>query len=326
MNKNNFILKFLAASFVSLLFVVAVIYLFAWNNDSKLQGKLVFSETYNSGTMIDKIELVSNEDTVTIVYKNNYWVVENKNNYYADFVLFSSLLNSINKSIYSTKFPFDQEIADKKLLNNPAKHEKKSGILIRTFIKDKIVDEVIIGLANENKNYYFSRNLKDDNIWLISENFNFPIYSRDWIIRPIVSVPSKQIEMFQIDDTEVKRFSEYTPFYNEKKENVNIDVLTDILSNLYAVNAVSNEQFEKIKSDEMKVRNIKITMFFGLIFDIDIYSANDNKVWCKIKLSTTTLPMTIVNDYINDNKFLYENWYFEISSGQGHILRDFYFM
>ena len=325
MNKNNFIWKFLAVSVGSLLFVVCIIYLFAWSNNNKMQGKLVFSETYNKGLLIDKIELVSSEDTVVISHKNNYWVLENKNDYYADFRLVSSLLNSINKSIYSIKFPFNQETADKKLLNNPAKDEKNSGILIRTFIKNEKVDEIIVGLADESENYYFSRNLKDDNIWLISENFNFPVYSRDWIIRPIISLPAKQIEIVQIDDKQVNRLSEHTLFYDEKGMVTNIDVLTDVLSGLFVVNAVKNEQFETIKSDDMKFKNIKFTTFFGLVLDLDLYS-NDKKVWCKIKLSTTTLPMTVVNDYINDNKFLYEDWYFEVSPSQGHILRDFHFI
>ena len=56
---------------------------------------------------------------------------------------------------------------------------------------------------------------------------------------------------------------------------------------------------------------------------IDLYYSDTNKVWCKIKLSSTSLPLYVINDYINDNKFLYDGWYFEISPEQGHILRDF---
>ena len=326
MNKDNYVLKLLTASVITLSVVVGIIYRIVWNNDNKLQGKLVFSETYNKGVFIDKIELISSEDSVVIVRKNNYWVIENKNNYYADFITINNLLNSLNKSIYSAKFPFTQEIADKKLLNNPDKHEKNSGILIKTYAKEQKIDEIIVGLSDESKNYYFSRNLKDDNIWLISENFNLPIYSRDWLIRPVVNMPEKQIEAIQIDGKEVRRLDKYTLFYNEKEISVDVKVLTDVLSGIYIVNAFDEKQFAEIKPDDVIVKNIKITTFLGLIFDVDLYHSHEGRVWCKIKLLTTSLPMTIINDYINDNKFLYEGWYFEISPEQGHLLRDFQLM
>ena len=207
--------------------------------------------------------------------------------------------------------------------SNPAKFEQNSGMLITTYANGKKIDEMIVGLADESKNYHFARNLKDNNIWLISESFNLPIYSKDWILRPIVSLPIKHTEIIQIDDKQINKLDELTPFYDEKGEVVNVDILTDVLSNMYAVDAIPQEEFEKNITNKTKRKNIKIFTFVGLVFELDIFSTDDKKVWCKIKLSTTSLPMRVVNDYINDNKFLYENWYFEISSEQGHILRDF---
>ena len=84
MTKNNYIISFFIAAVVTLGLVVGIIYLYVWNNDSKLQGKLVFSESYNAGSSIDKIELKSSEDTVTLSLNDSYWLIENKNNYYAE--------------------------------------------------------------------------------------------------------------------------------------------------------------------------------------------------------------------------------------------------
>ena len=322
MNKDNDILKFLLASIIALGVVVGIIYLFVWDNNNKLHGKLVFTETFNKGNDIDKIELLTSEEKVVLNQKNSYWTVENRNNYYADFTMINTLLNSLNKSIYSIRFPYVEETEKNKYLKNPAKVKENSGILIRTFVNDKKIDEIIVGLSDESKNYHFARNLKDDNIWLISENFNVPIYSKDWIMRPIVSVPVKQIETVQIDDREIERLDEYSLFSNEKGIATNISVLTDILSRLLAVDAITEDDFVKNIKNNVKKKNIKISTFVVLVFDLEIYSA-DKKVWCKINLSTTSLPMKVVNDYINDNRFLYDGWYFEISSEQGHILRDF---
>lgn len=326
MNKRSNILKFFIVSVVCLLFVIGIIYLFVWGNASKLQGKLVFAQTFNKGILIDKIEIQTNEETVVLNQKDSFWSVENNNNYYADFSLMNVLLTSLNKSIYSIKFPYNQEIAYEKYLNNPDKFEQNSGMLIKTYVKGEKIDEILIGLSDESKKYYFSRNMKDDNIWLISENFNLPIYSKDWLIRPVLVVPAKQIELIEIDGKKVRRYDEYTSFYNEKDEVVNVSVLTDTLSRLFIDNAQKKDDFEKNMLPGMKVKNIKITTFFGLVFDINLYYQDNNKIWCSIKLSTTSLPLSVVNDYINDNKFLYDDWFFEISSDQGHILRDFRLM
>lgn len=322
-NKNNYVLNFVIAAVVTLGIVVGIIYLMVWNNDNKLQGKLVFSETFNKGTIIDKIELQTSEETVVLLQKDSYWLVENRNNYYADFVTINVLLNALNKSIYSVKFPYAEDLANEKYLKNPNDFEQNSGMVIRTFAKGKKIDEIIVGLPDESKNYYFARNLKDDNVWLISESFNLPIYSKDWIMRPLVSVPVKQVETIQIDDKQINRLDEFTPFYNEKNEVVDVSILTDVLARVFAVDAVRAKDFEKIKADETKSKNIKISTFVGLNFDLTIYSSSDAKVWGKVILSTTSLPMKVVNDYIKDNQFLYDGWYFEISPEQGHILRDF---
>ena len=323
MTKNNYIISFFIAAVVTLGLVVGIINLYVWNNDSKLQGKLVFSESYNAGSSIDKIELKSSEDTVTLSLNDSYWLIENKNNYYADFVLVNNLLTTMNKSIYSTKFPYDEKTANEKLLKNPDKVEENSGLLIRTYSKDKVIDEVIVGLPDDSKNYYFSRNLKDKSIWLISEKYDFPLYARDWIIRPIISVPEKQIETIQLGDKQVTRFDEYTPFYNDKNEVVNLNFITDILSRLFVVDAIPEKEFENNLTEDIKNKKITVNIFYGLIIEIDLYYSDTNKVWCKIKLSSTSLPLYVINDYINDNKFLYDGWYFEISPEQGHILRDF---
>ena len=322
-SKNNYVLKFVVASLCTLGVVVGIIYLAVWNNDNKLQGKLVFSDTFNKGIIIDRIELQTTEETVVLLQNNSYWTVENRNNYYADYVTLNVLLNALNKSIYSVKFPYVEDLANEKCLKNPAEFEQNSGMLIRTFAKGEKIDEIIVGLADESKTHHFARNLKDDNIWLISESFNLPIYSKDWILRPIVSIPIKNTEIIQIDDKQINRLDEFTPFYNQKGEVINIDVLEDVLSMLYAVDAIPQAEFEKNIINKTQKRSVRISTFIGLIFELDIFSSDDKKVWCKIKLSSTSLPMKTVNDYINDNKFLYDGWYFEISNEQGHIIRDF---
>ena len=327
MIKNNKILKILLSSLGLLLFVVAIVYLIIWNNDNKLYGKLAFSDTYNRGELIDKIVLQSTEETVVLLQKNNYWLLENKNNYYADFTMVHKFLNSFNNSIYSVRIPYNKELADEKYLNNPENYEKNSGILIRTYIKDELVDEMIVGLPAEDKNYYFARNFKDNNIWLISGNFDLPLYAKDWILRPLFAVLTKKIESITIDGETITTENEFTPFYNKKGEVVKVDLLSKVLSGIYVVDALDKEKFSKILAQNKDIKNKKMNVVtsYGLIVDFDIYY-NDKQLWSNIKLSTSSLPLSVINDYIKDSNFLYDGWYFEISPEQGHILRYFNFM
>ena len=65
---------------------------------------------------------------------------------------------------------------------------------------------------------------------------------------------------------------------------------------------------------------MEIITFQGLVFYLDFYNNEHNEEWLHITLSTTPLPMSIVNDYIKDNKFLYEGWYFRLSPETSKIL------
>ena len=327
MIKNNAVLKVLLASLFALVLVVALIYAVVWGNDSKLYGKIVFSNTYNQGEYIDKIVLKNSKDEIVLLQENSYWLLENKNNYYADFWLVNNLLNSINKSIYSVKFPYSKKLADEKYLNNPDDNEENSGILIRTYVKDKIIDEIIVGLPSDDKNYFFARNLKDNNVWLISENFDLPLYAKDWLSRPIFSILTDRIESITIDDNIITCEKEFMPFYDRQGRVVNVDVLLDIFSGINIVDVMNEEDFRQLLSEkaDIKTKKIKVVTSYGLIVDFDIYY-NGEKLWSNIKLSTSSLPLTAINDYINDSNFLYKGWYFEISSEQGSILRYFSFI
>ena len=294
-----------------------------YKNNAKLQGKLVFANAFDLGHKLNRIVITTAEDVTELRQKNSYWRVVNKGNYYADFGLVHRFLTSANKSAYMIKLPYDAKLAKEKYLLNPEEKKEDSGLLIKTYVDDTLLDEVIIGLPDDEGRYFFARNVHSDEIWLINGDFDLPIMSEYWLLNPVLSVSQRIVESLSVGEETVQREIEDGPFFDNKKRVVSTGPLSDVLGNITIVNAMSAEQFKQAGLDKLPTRMIKAVTFYGLEFICTVYGAEDSKTWLNIKLSTTPLPMAAVNDYIRDNRLLYDGWYFEISPEQQHILRDF---
>lgn len=295
----------------------------AERNDAKLQGKLVFAKTFDLGHKFNRIVITTAEGITDLRQDKSYWRVANKGNYYADFWLMHQFLDTMNKSTYTIHLPYSEQVVKDNYLVNPKIEKEDSGMLVQTYLDEDLLDEVIVGLPDENQMYFFARTVQSNEIWLINGAFNLPILPQYWLLRPVLSISSKTVEKVEIGDVIVQREIEGGRFYNSQKLPVSIEPLLNVLGGVKVVDALSTEQFKQKELDTLLVRNIKLVTFYGLEFSCNIYSGDEVGIWLNVKLSTTPLPMTGVNDYIKDNSFLYEGWYFEITPEQGHILRDF---
>lgn len=297
-----------------------------FQNSAKLQGKLVFANTFDQGHKFDRIVITTAEDIIDLRQENSYWRVVNKGNYYADFSLVHQFLTSANKSAYMIKLPYDDKLVKEKYLVNPEENKEDSGLLIRTYIGDTLLDEIIIGLPDDEGRYFFAKNVHTNEIWLINGEFNLPIMSKYWLVRPVLAVSQRIVEILSVEDKTVQREIENGPFFDDRKRIIATEPLLGVLGNVTIVNAMSAEQFRQAGLEKLPSRVIKAVTFYGLEFICTVYMAEDSKVWLNVKLSTTPLPMAAVNDYIRDNRLLYDGWYFEISPEQQYILRDFYLL
>lgn len=292
-------------------------------NDAKLQGKLVFAKTFDLGHKFNRIVITTAEGVTDLRQDDSYWRIENSGNYYADFWLMHQFLDTMNKSTYTIKLPYSEQVVRQRYLVNPEIEKEDSGLLIRTYFDDELLDEVIVGLPDENQMYFFARTLQRNDIWLINGAFNLPVLPQYWLVRPVLSVSPKTVEVVEIDEVSVQREIEGRPFYNNQRMMVSVEALLNVLGNVTATDVADEAQFKQKGFDALSLRNIKIVTFYGLEFNCRLYYNGEGRFWLNVKLSTTPLPMTGVNDYIRDNSFLYEGWYFELSPQQGHILRDF---
>lgn len=326
MNKRN--LAIVASLAVLALLIAVGIFLFNSNRqEAESQGKLVFAKTFDLGEKVDRVVIATADDVIELQQKNSYWLIESKGKYYADFRLVHRFLSSINQSIFSVRLPFDEQVVRDNYLYNPLDQKEDSGMLIRTYIGDKMLDEVIVGLPDESGRYFFAKRSNENSIWLIDGQFDLPIAAKYWLLRPVLSIRPEAIESITIGKTYVQRENRGSDFRNEDELSVNTAPLLDVLAGINIVDAMNEQQFDAaglLKPQPFKV--IDVITFYGLEFICKLYEGADGQVWLNINLSTTPLPKSVVNDYIRDNSFLYDGWYFEVSPAQGHILRDFRLM
>ncbi len=286
------------------------------SSSSDLQGKLVFAATYNEGSKVDKIIISAKGENVILRQKDSFWLIENINDYFADFRLIHLFLSTVNNSMYMMKIPYNKNGFNDYGLQNPDEQNENSGILIKTYADGKKLDEVIVGKKAENKGYFYLRKVGDKNIWLVDGNFSLPTKSRSWLLNPILSVPQDAVESITVAKNYIQRDNKNAYFFNEKGKKITAEPLLNALYALNIVNAV------KQKTNNEPVRVIDIITFYGLEYIVKLYE-KDKKIWAAIDLTTTSLPMSQVKEYVLENSFLYDGWMFEIAPGQAHILRDF---
>ncbi len=321
--KNLIVVAFLVV--VAIVLVWGGIYFSIGQNDAKMQGKLVFAQTFNQGEKIDHIVITTSDDVIDLRQEKSFWYVVNKGNYFADFSIVHQFLSAINQSVYIVKLPYSKKTAEENYLLNPLKTKNDSGMLIQTFIGENMLDEIIIGLPDKDETYFFARKPDAKDIWLIDGDFNLPIMAKYWLLRPVFSMPANQVESITIGESYAQREDKSSYFKNNLEQNINVEALLNVLNGIVAVDAKKKQDFEDEGFDKLQSKVIDVITVYGLEAVCNLYY-DDKNVWLNINLTTTPLPMSAVNDYIRDNRFLYDGWYFEISPEQGHVLRDFRLM
>ena len=315
-------LKLIWSIVVVLFLVVAVVvYIIEVEGKDELQGRLVFADTYDVGEKIDKIVIKTTEDEVVLVQKNSYWLLDKMGGYFADFKQVYNFLTSINQSVYSVKLPYNEENVKSNYLLSPLEDKENSGMLITTYVGDNVIDKVIVGLSNGD-NYFWARRPNVEEVWLVNGNFNLPIYQYHWLLNPVLSIVDEVIEEINVGDNKISRKDGKDVFTDKDGNHVNTKVLLDIISDVKAINVLTEDEFKKVYTDSVKVKYIDFVTFFGLKIVCNIYYDEKN-TWLNVYLTTTPLPKTSVNDYIKDNNFLYKGWYFKLKPEQGSVLQNF---
>lgn len=291
------------------------------NSNQRNGGELVFANAYKHINDIGSIVIKDNSKTITLLQEDNLWRVKESDYYYADYVLVNGLFTDFNTSKFYRKID-----------NNPENiaNIQQSHSLITIFSKDnKILDEMMIGAKEERNVYNMAIPITNpENLYLITGKYFLPQNDYAWLQQPLLQLEDKQIQSIETDfsDTNKKiiRDNPLLPFINFLPNKISKEVdatsLERELKYIGFTKVISAQNFDETLFSENK--KYKITTFEGLVINLTILS-NNTDYWAKINLSSTNLPTMEVNDYIEDNSFLYDGWYFKLNSNTGRIIFNF---
>lgn len=273
------------------------------------QGRLVFAQTYERGVDLDKIIISSDEGEVTLLHRDNYWVVKEADYYYANIELINLLIQDLNNSTYYSRQAKSSE--------NTQESDIKNGVQVRTYAKGKLLDDIIVGKQAPNPNYHFIKNNNQNDIWLAEGMFELPKEFYSWIMQPISELPPEMIEKIAVEENIFFRDRASMPFINSEQKVIQTKYFLENASQVFALNVHSKDNFKPTLYPNQK--SIYFTTFPGLVVGYHIYS-DGKEYWLNVTLKTTPLPKQFVSAYIKENQVFYDGWYFMIPATQGKIL------
>lgn len=317
MDKKN--LYYAAALLAAALVLMVSAMLFTdFKYPAQSQGTLVFADSFKKGAELDKIVIENPRGTITLELQDNLWRVKEAGGYFANTYLLNKLLVDINTSaFYSRRENTPRAIKDFAL------EMPQSGTRISTYGGSNKYNTVTIGKPADNRQYRFAL-LENGEIWLVSGAFELPEEKYSWLLQPVLELPPSLIETirFYKDGKVISagRQEPYQDFSDSSARSIKAKTLTNLLSHLTVDDISGSKGFDK--GGLTLSQRMEIITFQGLVFYFDFYenTAHD-ETWIQITLSTTPLPMSVVNDYIKDNRFLYDGWYFKLPPASGEILK-----
>lgn len=320
---NKKIKLLIITALIVLISTIGIFYGIQYYLATKMQGKLVFEASYDKGKDINRIVITSKESVVNLKQENGHWQVSDYNDYYADFEHIKSFLDTINSSNYIAYVSSDNAKIKGFYLSDPRKDKETSGILIQTFIDNKEIDSVIVGFKNKEKNYFIARRSDSQSIWLIDGNYDIPTVSKEWLPSYIIKFSDEIVSSIQIDDKYISRRMAMENFQDRLGINVNADWLLHTLTSLEARDMMPKTTFQQKFSQLKPSKVYKINTFYGLIIELSLYNVDNKDIWGYVNLLTDNLVHHQVGDYIRDNNFLYNGWYFKLSPMQKDFLMNY---
>lgn len=305
-----------------LLLTLAIIHTISNSTPRTLIGKNVFQNTLDKGLEFNKIELTTSQGKIVLHLKDNYWRVATGSDYYANMPIINNLFNSINKSTYYSKQQQNPELLAQYGLDKKNYASDQQNVAhIRTFADNKLLDDILIGKSADNHLYTYAWHPGSPDIWLITGQFTLPQYQYSWFQQPLFNYPSNIIKSVSSDygngTTMAIRLNSDTPFANQEMRPNELKPILAEFNYLIFENVVPSYEFAK-ETFPMH-RRLKVTTFSGLINTLDIYS-NGTQYWTEINLSASNLTTGNINAYIDDNKFLFDGWVFELAPESGEAL------
>lgn len=296
------------------------------NSRSELIGNLVFAETDDQIGNIAAINIRTPQSNISLVLDNEFWRVKEADYYYAGFDLMRSLFENIKTSRFQRRQAAGNADYDKYKLNNPYQTSADAGTSISILnAEGQELNHLIIGRRDADNLFQFARIPgRKQTAYLLSGQYILPAALSSWTQQPLLNLDAKDIQSIAINGKSVKRPDSAKPFlvFHENKplKLIRTEKLFKQLAYLSYDQVISAQNFDETRFPIVK--SVKITTFDGMIASLDLFTDNNN-FWIRLSLSTTALPTTATNDYIKNNAFLYDGWFFQLPPDAGKALSQF---
>ena len=297
---------------VSLLFVVSVIFAVfsVWKTLSPAAsslGRHLFAHAAAQPENIAAISVTGGGYNLNFDKTDNLWTLRQSDSYYVNYNFIKEFLDMIqNARIY-------QEI------DNP-----ETGLIpddmpvIEVFDRrGKLLDKVQLGNKSDNRRFAYIRQNDSPKIFLAENNLNLPQAPIRWLQQPLLSLDTANIKSITKGQGIILRPQKNMPFYNAENNPVNPDVLLSGLNYLEFDDVKSVQNFDEQIYE--KSTPLTITMFDGRVIALTVFT-DGSQYWLKQKLSTTALPTKEADDYVKNNEFLSNFWYFKLNQNLGQML------
>lgn len=308
--KQGLILLLLSAVFAS-----GAIYITNLRQNRVFGGNAVFARSFEDLSAIGTITVETPLATVNLVLKDNFWRVREADGYYAAYNLINNLFSAFGTSTFFSH-------SDKVSAAEEAKYDLDSQG-IRITVKNKageILNSILIGGKTSKGLYRFAKVDTEPGIFLITGKFTLPKKLTSWLQQPLLSLTPSEISAFTAGETTAVRSDVVLPFkISGTEQNVDVNRFLNTLNYVSIDSVLRDKNFDK--SLWSVTKKINIVTFDGMVVDLEIFTnQEETEYWTSVKFSTTTLPTTPINDYINNNAFLFDGWYFKLAPSTGRIL------
>lgn len=135
--------------------------------------------------------------------------------------------------------------------------------------------------------------LYNDKCHWLAGDFSIPSQPYLWFTQPLLPFSNQDIDEIYGADPDNFAFSE-----------------------LFFYQAARSDDFFEWDS-----RKIKIVLQNGIVADLTIYNQG-HSYWMSVNLGLTVMPTVEADEFVKNNGFLYEGWYFEIPQPEGSRLFD----
>ena len=303
--KQAFLMFFASA----LLALVAYISHYDGINEN-VQGKSSFGNTAAEFERISTIEMNTPKGKITFDKSDSIWLLREADSYYAGY----QLMNAFEGFVKNSKILRQEQMN----AEDEAKYFGENSRDIKLLSANgKTLSEITISMLPAGNNLSYAKIKGLDGIYVIENNMDFPLDKAFWLQQPLLALPNNMIESIKINEKIALRDKKDGTFFTKDNQVYKADELLKTLEFLLFTKVLSAQNFDESKFSEQKT--MKITTFDGVIVDITLYK-NGDEYWVKQKISTSALPTTSSNEYVKNNAFLYDYWYFKLSQMTGRRL------